>query len=304
MDRQDRYGWYDGLDRRDGPDRRDRPDGPDGHEGRDRRDRNDGPARPGWRIHGMSVEGYRHRRENIPCQDAWHSAVVGPPEAAVVVLAVADGAGSRPHSGQGAGFAVQLATSHFGQRAEARPQTAQEVHELLLDAFIDVREEFVSRTEGDPDDFASTLTVVVLAPTWLGHLSVGDGFVVVRSGSEGRERQFHLLPQPDAVSEYSNETVFLTSADAEHWVHTECVRDEGIDGVLLSTDGLTQAALSRPPGRPRGANASFASAVLRSLDAPGPDPRADDRALAELLRSDRLTAFNADDKTLLRAVRA
>jgi hypothetical protein len=249
-------------------------------------------------VHGLSVEGYRHRREGLPCQDAWGSEVTGAPGAPpVVVLAVADGAGSRPRSEAGARLAVRLATRHFGRRANAGP--GEGVHALLREAFREVRREFLRECGGEADDYATTLTVVVLAPGWLGHLSVGDGFVIVRA-----ERQFHLLPRPEAASEYGNETVFLTSAEAERRVRTACVADTGIDGVLLSTDGLAQAALrSEPAAEEQAPNPSFASAVFGGLDSPSRDAAADEAALARLLRSDRLAALNGDDKTLLRAVR-
>lgn len=256
-----------------------------------------------WRTHGMSVEGYRHRRGGVPCQDAWQQTLTGPADAPVTVLAVADGAGSRPRSDEGSKLAVDLATEVFARWAAQPCRSGEGVHTLLLNAFHEVGDEFLHRTGPDADDFATTLTVVVLAPAWIGHLSVGDGFVIVRAGAEDGVPQFHLLPQAEAVSEYSNETVFLTSPGAERWVRTDCVRDEGIDGVLLSTDGLAQAALSRSDGRSQTPNASFATSVLRSLDSPGPDPDKDEEGLAALLRSDQLTALNADDKTLLRAVR-
>ncbi|WP_151479458.1 PP2C family serine/threonine-protein phosphatase [Streptomyces albicerus] len=250
-----------------------------------------------WRVHGLSVEGYRHRQSGVPCQDAWGQAVSD----AVTVLAVADGAGSRSRSDEGSRLAVDLATEHFARRAAEPCPPGEAACTLLADAFRAVCKEFLHRTGGEAYDFATTLTVVVLTPAWLGHLSVGDGFVVLRAG-RGRdgERLFHLLPQPAAVSEYSNETVFLTSPGAEDRVSTACVLDDGVDGVLLSTDGLAQAALG---GRPPVPNASFTSAVLRSLDIPGADPEEDEDDLAALLRSDRLTALNGDDKTLLRAVR-
>ncbi|BBC33327.1 uncharacterized protein SGFS_046210 [Streptomyces graminofaciens] len=261
-----------------------------------------------WRIHGLSVEGYRHRRQGLPCQDACAYATTS----SVAVLAVADGAGSRPRSEEGAQLAVKLAAEHFARRAAAAVeiQPGEAVHELLRDGFNDVSKEFLDATGSDAADFATTLTVVVLAPGWLGHLTVGDGFVVVRAGSEDGERQFHLLPQAAAASEYSNETVFLTSPDASRWTHTECVSDDGIDGVLLSTDGLAQAMINRPAGGAQSPNVSFADAVFRSLDTAAEEPQdaqavqgAQDSGLAALLRSDRLTALNADDKTLLRAVR-
>jgi hypothetical protein len=81
------------------------------------------------------------------------------------------------------------------------------------------------------------------------------------------------------------------------------VSDPGIDGVLLSTDGLAQAALNRSGSGASSPNASFADAVFRSLDTPGAVSENAHEGLAALLRSDRLTALNADDKTLLRAVR-
>ncbi|WP_327353778.1 PP2C family serine/threonine-protein phosphatase [Streptomyces sp. NBC_01304] len=258
----------------------------------------------GWRTHGVSVEGYRHRRTGAPCQDAWDSAVWGAdggPE--VTVLAVADGAGSRPRSQEGARLAVRLAVEHFGRTAAAAPCPAGEAaHQLLLRTYELVRDDFASQVAGAArlDDFATTLTVVVLTPDWLGHVSVGDGFVIVRAGADAEgKRQYHLLPQAEAASEYSNETVFLTSPRADRWVRTDCVRDPGVDGVLLSTDGLVQAALTSA-GTP---NSAFVAAVLGSLERPDLDPDEDGEQLAELLRSDRLSALNADDKTVLRAVR-
>ncbi len=252
-----------------------------------------------WRVHGLSVEGYRHRRNGIPCQDAWQHVGGG----SELVLAVADGAGSKPRSAEGSSLAVELATAHFGKAGLGRCKDPGAVHALLRGGFREVRQEFLRRTGPTSDEFATTLTVVIAAGSWVAHVSVGDGFAVVRAGAEDGTAQYHLLPQPEAVSEYGNETVFLTSATAERAIRTECVRDPGIDGLLLSTDGLQQAALSWSDGRPVRPNASFVSAVFASLDKPGPDPEADTAALAELLRSDRLSAVNADDKTLLRAVR-
>lgn len=255
-----------------------------------------------WRVHGVSVEGYRHRRSGVACQDAWHHAVAGSGQHPVRVLAVADGAGSRARSEEGSALAVKLATRCFADRAPEQPRTAEAVHDALRAAFRDVRREFLRITDGQADEFATTLTVVVLTASWLGHLSVGDGFVVLRAGTQDGVRQYHLLPQPASVSEYSNETVFITSPSAERSLRTDCVRDPGVDGVLMSTDGLAQVALTWFYGRPLRPKDSFAASVLRTLDAPGPEGE-DEEAIAALLRSDALTAVNADDKTLLRAVR-
>jgi hypothetical protein len=259
-------------------------------------------SRSPWRVHGLSVEGYRHRRSGVACQDAWQHAVAGTARHPVTVLAVADGAGSRARSDEGAALAVKLAARFFADRFTERPRTPGAVHNALRDAFRDVRTEFLRITGRAADEFATTLTVVVLTPSELGHLSVGDGFVVLRAGAQDGARQYHLLPQPASVSEYSNETVFLTSASAERSLRTDCVRDPGIDGILMSTDGLAQVALTWFDGRPLRPKSSFAASLLRTLDVPTPEGE-DEEAVAALLRSDALTAVNADDKTLLRAVR-
>jgi hypothetical protein len=258
------------------------------------------PSPVPWRVHGVSVEGYRHRRSGVACQDAWHHAVTGPAQHPVRVLAVADGAGSRARSEEGSALAVKLAARCFADRTAERPRTAEAVHDALREAFRDVRREFLRITGSEADEFATTLTVVVLTASWLGHLSVGDGFVVLRAGSQDGVKQYHLLPQPASVSEYSNETVFLTSPSAEGSLRIDCAHDPGVDGILLSTDGLAQVALTWLDGRPLRPKSSFAASVFRTLDTSGPE---DEDAIAALLRSDALTAVNADDKTLLRAVR-
>ncbi|MEW2574995.1 PP2C family serine/threonine-protein phosphatase [Streptomyces syringium] len=278
-----------------------------------------------WRVHGLSVRGYRHVQQGLPCQDAWGQVCAGPPGARITVLAVADGAGSRPRSEEGAHLAIRLATSVFGRHLASfattpgepgepggpgEPNEGDTLARLQRDAFQEVVDTFLDDTRdlagdrGGPADFATTLTVLALGPGWVGHTSLGDGFAVLRAGETDGAPQFHLLPQPEPPGEYGNETTFLSSPDAASRVRIDCVRDDGVDGVLLSTDGLAQAALSTADrlGGPV-PNRSFATSVLRALDRPGPDPQADADDLGALLRSHRLTALNADDKTLVRAVR-
>jgi hypothetical protein len=103
-----------------------------------------------WRIHGLSVEGYRHRRAGVGCQDAWDRAVSVPPDPPLTVLAVADGAGSRPCSAEGAKLAVSLATRIFSGLPGERAPGDGAVQSLLLEAFHQVREEFLAQT-GDAD---------------------------------------------------------------------------------------------------------------------------------------------------------
>ncbi|MFC4501669.1 MULTISPECIES: PP2C family serine/threonine-protein phosphatase [Streptomyces] len=252
-----------------------------------------------WRVHGLSVTGLRHRTDNVPCQDAHTHRVLAPE---TFLLAVADGAGSRPLSGQGARLAVELAGVYF-LSATTLPQQPEAVEHFLRARFTVLRNEFRRQTQPHPEDYATTLTVVVHTRHWLGYLSVGDGFAVLRAGTVDGEPQFHLLPQPDPVSEYSNEAFFVTSDDATDRLETACVVDDQITGILLSTDGLTQAAVEYPGNHRKRVRQTFVSKVLGALERPDVPAQQEEEELTRLLESRRLSADNADDKTVLRAVR-
>ncbi|MFF3846619.1 PP2C family serine/threonine-protein phosphatase [Streptomyces sp. NPDC002328] len=258
------------------------------------------PSAEPWRLHGLSVPGHRHRSDNMPCQDAFVCHRAGPE---TFLLAVADGAGSRRMSREGAQLAVDLAPVSFLSSASL-PREPRAVRAFLRGRFTALRAEFLRYARPRPDDYATTLTVVVHTPHWLGYLSVGDGFAMLRAGFSGGEPQFHLLPQPAPVSEYSNEAFFVTSEDAADRLETACVVDDGITGILLSTDGLTQAAVEFPGNDNRRARHAFVSKVLGAMERPEVPAEQEAAELARLLRSRRLAADNADDKTLIRAVRS
>jgi hypothetical protein len=265
------------------------------------------PAVTGWRVRGASIQGYGHLRDGLPCQDAYRHLAVPDiaPECDVHILAVADGAGSRARSAEGAALAVGMATELLSARVTENgvPGGAGAWRDLLRAAYMDLLGDFrraVASVAGvaHVGEFATTVTVVVLALPWLGVISIGDGFVVVRT-DEGGEPQFHLVSVALPVSEYANETVFLTSQAATSAVQVACLWDPAVTGVMISTDGLAQAALSYARGQPRRPNRSFAERLLLFVD----DPDSDIAELPRLLLQDQIIRLSADDKTLLVAVR-
>ncbi|MCL6737568.1 PP2C family serine/threonine-protein phosphatase [Streptomyces neyagawaensis] len=255
----------------------------------------------GWRVHGTSVIGYRHLQDRLPCQDALEHRHTG----TGLVLAVADGAGSAPRSEEGSRQVVALAVDAF--TAVATPWADHpDVYarkKQLLDAFQRVRKTFLRWCGGDPAPYATTLTVAVLAEGWLGQLSIGDGLVLLRTDGGGARGSYHLLPRPHVRSEYANETVFVGSPGAVDHVRVDCVRDAGIDGVMLSTDGLTNALLKRTPAGPPLPHDAFVGHLFERLGHPSYDPGEEERWLAAFLASDQITRVTGDDKTLLWAIR-
>lgn len=256
---------------------------------------------PGWKLHGLSVAGHRHVVEDSPCQDAWSLRADDNDD--VFLLAVADGAGSRPMAREGSRLAVELVRERFAA-PPGGDATGRAVDEYLRTEFRKIRRLFLQKAGERYNDYATTLTIVVHTPLWLGYLSVGDGFVVLRSGTEKGRPQFHLLPQPAPVSEYSNEAFFVTSGDVGKRLVTHCVVDPDITGIVMTTDGLTQAALDSPGNDRKRPKDLFVSKVLAGLERQDIGADAEERELRGLLTSSRLAKANADDKTLLRAVRA
>jgi hypothetical protein len=248
-----------------------------------------------WRVHGVSVQGYSHLRDGRECQDAYRHGYAQ--RAGAFVLAVADGAGSRERSAEGATLAVGLAVSTLTATLDRAgvPGDADAWHRLLDAAYAEVHGAFARVTTSlgpDPKAFAATLTAVVLAPPWIGVITLGDGFVVARAGPAGHER-FHLLAHETGAGEYVNETVFLTSTAARSAVVVCCAYDPEVSAVVLATDGLTGAGI-RQDGPRRRPNPAFLEPMLASLDDP--------TRIARFLLDDKLTAVSADDKTLLMAV--
>jgi hypothetical protein len=253
-----------------------------------------------WKVRGVSVTGYSHLRDGIECQDAHRH--LHEPSTGAYVLAVADGAGSRSRSAEGAALAVGLTVDEYGRRLarEGLPSDPDAWRDLLatgFEAIVDAFRTTTKRIGSSPADFAATLTVAILAPPWLGIVSLGDGIVVAGAEQVERESGLHLVTTAPPAGEYVNETCFLSSDGAHDQVVIRCLHDPGLVALLLGTDGVTPLAVKRDGVAPR-PNRTFVEPVLRSLAA-----RTDPVEVSRLLLEERLTRLSADDKTLLAAVK-
>jgi hypothetical protein len=255
----------------------------------------------GWKVRGVSVTGYSHLRNGIECQDAHRH--LYETSTGAYLLAVADGAGSRPRAAEGAALAVGLAVGELSGRLAAHgvPDRADAWTDFLRSSFESIVHAFKDTTERigpSAADFAATLTVAALAPPWLGMLSLGDGIIVVVAEEADGGSGFRLVMASPPAGEYVNETCFLTSNGACDQVTIRSLHDPGIVALLLGTDGIAPLAVRRH-GTAQVANASFVEPVLSSLKAARSDPA----EVSRLLLEEELTRLSADDKTLLAAVK-
>jgi hypothetical protein len=265
-------------------------------------------GRPRWRVRGASMQGYDHVRSGGWCEDSFahtHIPLDDPARPDIQILAVADGAGSRSRSADGSRLAVStaLAVVEQGIRAHWRPESAPEWTALLQHLSEQVIARFVSvaRAVGGGDkaigDFATTLTTVVLAHPVVGYFSVGDGFVIIRTGAGGRSN-LHLVDSAVATAQDASTTTFLTSHTAGA-VRVNAIYDEAITGVFISTDGLAYTTLARDDdGQLSLVERPMVDTVFRLLDQDDFDPL----GLLRLLQRDDVIAATQDDTTLLAAV--
>lgn len=254
------------------------------------------PSPPGsWRVVAASICGRAHSRTNDCCQDAhvWRTL-----PGDVLIAAVADGAGSASHGGEGAAIAAARAVEHLATAvAPAVPESAAGWEILLRESLAASRtaleEEAVVR-ELDLRDLATTLIVLAMTPGGFGVGQIGDGAAILREIGGG----LTALTRP-TDSEYVNHTTFLTSDEALATAQVVARVGPPGEAVALFTDGLQRLALRMPEGEP---HEPFFAPLFRFLGEAG-DLSAANQELETFLGSARIQERTDDDLTLLLAAR-
>lgn len=147
----------------------------------------------------------------------------------IVLIAVADGAGSLDLSGEGAKLSTGIAMEHMVNHAEE----AMDFQVLLREAIGRARERLLNEPEFKR--MGCTLTLAAASRDNWAVATVGDSFAVISTEERGLE-----LIQAPSSSEYANVTKLLTSKDPEIHVVGGL---EPLDFLAVSTDGLETTAL-------------------------------------------------------------
>lgn len=243
-----------------------------------------------WRVASASVAGTNHERTATPCQDAhrWDILPMG-----VLVVTVADGAGSASRSDEGANIAVVAAITDL---TRALNGGAVMDDALMQDAFKAARVAVTSHAEslgGTVRDFATTLTCVVATDGALLVGQIGDGLAIAK---EANDSMFVAIkPQR---GEYANEVHLLTMPDALNHVEI-AFSTQAAYALAVTTDGLLRLAVRLPSCEP---HEPFLHPLFAFV-AESVDVEQSREDLVAFLMSDRVSARTDDDKTLVLAVR-
>ncbi len=194
--------------------------------------------------------GRGHESKSIPCQDYVEKRHVGK----VTVVALADGAGSKPNSRRGAEIAVSRTLDLFVKQFDIMYHTPgmmlkrRIVREIIKDIKV------AALSDGAKvHDYSCTLLFCATNGEKIIFGQIGDGYIGVMHRKKGMIVAF----EPEK-GEYINETTFITAKEAVKVMNIKKQNAKLIDGAVLMSDGSSEALYDRK-------NAVFSSVVERMI---------------------------------------
>jgi hypothetical protein len=251
------------------------------------------PHATGWQLAAARKRGASHEATGKVCQDAYGLAMPSPE---VLVVAVADGAGSAEYADVGANLAASSGVRHLCERLAGDAAAFDEagLKEVLREGLVAAREAVEAEAaamRASERDLATTLILIIAKPELIAVTQVGDGAAVVAD----REGRLVALTVPQA-GEYINEVTFLTSSDALRTAQTTVWRGR-VGQLAAFSDGLQLLCLEWPECLPHEA---FFSPLFKFISTTEDEVQAAGE-LESFLGSERIKELTDDDLTLVLA---
>lgn len=190
-----------------------------------------------WTVVAASTIGTSHEKLGLPCQDSsGYLRIKNGVDDNVLIIAIADGAGSAKNSEIGSREMVQhllalACKSEQTTSALSKEQALCWVHELTAHLKSIAEKEAIQIK-----DLACTFLFGIIDKSGGIFCQIGDGAWVVEIDGELRAATW-----PDN-GEFANETIFVTSESAPHALQYEAIKGK-ISGVAGFTDGIQSLAL-------------------------------------------------------------
>ncbi|MEX5302636.1 PP2C family serine/threonine-protein phosphatase [Kocuria sabuli] len=251
----------------------------------------------GWRACGASIQGGSHVRADLPCQDANATRSLKNEAGEVLLVAVADGAGSASRGAEGAALMVRGLADRCVGVVESSPGRASGDLKEVIEGLREDLLVLAASSEVPLREFACTVLCAVLHPEWSVFAQIGDGAIVV---PEDGTDQWNWVFWPQR-GEYANTTQFITDGNAMEELQID-VLPHRVSEIALFTDGIQHLVLHYETQQVHSPFFESMLGPLRAVSAPGRDKRLDD-SLATYLSSPAIQAKADDDLTLLLASR-
>jgi serine/threonine protein phosphatase PrpC len=245
-----------------------------------------------WKVVPVSVIGTSHEKADIPCQDCCDFLRISSGEGAILLVALADGAGSAALSHVGSFEAVHhllsLASHSNLAPSEISKEKVREWMGKVLEHFSTVAE----REKTTVSQLACTLLLGIIGESDAIFCQIGDGAWVA-------EKEGELIPVTwPQNGDFANITTFITSEGA-----LETMQYERLTGSVAAiagfTDGLQALALTFST---RTAHAPFFRPMFASVQS-CEDETSLIAPLQAFLTSEDINNRTDDDKTVVLACR-
>lgn len=183
-----------------------------------------------WRTMGITVQGKRNEQNEIECQDVTSSFIKN----GISVIALSDGAGSKPRSAEGASIVTSAVTKYIVNNFTKiySNENVLEVKKELVDDLLNRLAKRAKKYNCDIQDFASTLMFVAIKEDKqciVGH--IGDG-VICRD-----DAKIWKIISKEEKKGAVNETNFVTTSNS--YASMNMLKSEivGCTSFALLTDG-------------------------------------------------------------------
>jgi hypothetical protein len=251
------------------------------------------PRSGGWQLAAAQQRGTSHETTGEVCQDAYSLAMLSPE---VLLIAIADGAGSAKYAEAGASLAASAGIGQLCARLAEAGAALDEtsLKDILYEGLVAARnavEAEAAAREVSAHELATTLILLIARPELIAVAQVGDGATVI-ANQTGKIIGLTLPP----VGEYINETTFITSAEALRTAQATVWHGRAARLAAFS-DGLQLLCLKWPECRPHEA---FFSPLFNFIGTTADESQAG-HELGRFLSSERIKDLTDDDLTLVLA---
>ncbi len=252
-----------------------------------------------WHLAGAFRPGSSHQERNLPCQDfCTCEEVVAADGSRVLVVVVADGAGSAARSEIGAlviCHTMLACAKQFLADPHAAAQIAPGLARTWAHQVLKVLVPKATDMGLSPRDLAATCLGIVVWPDRALCWQLGDGAMVVDAGDGTLEVCFWPMR-----GEYANETDFLIDQNAVDRLVVRII-ERPINCVAAFTDGIQPVVLHYAT---RTASVDFFQPYFATMRTTPPGRHAVvDNAVGDLISRPAILAHTDDDRTLVLAVR-